>query len=209
MHCLFDSCGLPVVARRLCQHHYNAMYAAGKTEEFPKPPRRIVPLADRFRRIGWDVVQRRDGMTPCHEWKGSRNRRGYGQISSGRRNAAGNSVPLLAPRASWEIHNGPIPDGQAVLHRCDNPPCVNREHLFTGSKAENNADMAAKRRTLNGERRPQAKLTDAQVEEIRERYAAGGISQKALGAEYGVQGSAVSLIVNRKRRAQPTYPVAA
>lgn len=76
----------------------------------------------------------------CIEWNGSRLPKGYGQISVGGKN-------VLTHRVAWELANGPIPNGLFVLHRCDNPPCINKECLFLGTKAENNADRAAKGRS--------------------------------------------------------------
>ena len=63
----------------------------------------------------------------------------YGQLLVGRK-----AVP--AHRISWEIHNGPIPDGMCVLHICDNPKCVNPEHLFVGTRADNANDCYTKGR---------------------------------------------------------------
>ena len=198
--CVIDGCHSAITARGLCGKHYQQMSKAGRLAEFKPLPRPSLTIEERFTRIGWTVT-----TAGCWEWNGGRNDRGYGKISRGRVSAGG---PMIATRVAWEIHNGPIPDGQYVCHRCDNPPCVNPEHLFLGTRAVNNADMASKKRTANGERRPQAKLTDDQVDEIRSRYASEGISQKALGREYGVDQSTVSLIVNRSRRQSRTYPVA-
>lgn len=203
--CVIDDCTrTKILARGMCGMHYGRMYKAGRLAEFGMTVRPARPLRERFYALGWTVTP-----SGCWEWEASRNTHGYGQISAGRQDAAGRNVPLLAPRVSWELHRGAIPDGLLVCHRCDNPPCVNPDHLFLGTKADNNADMAAKCRTLNGERRPQSKLTDSQVVEIRSRFAAGGITQAALAAEYGVSQSNISLILARKRRADPTYPVPA
>lgn len=99
----------------------------------------------------------------------------------------------LAHRWRWEQAFGPIPAGLSVLHHCDNPPCIELDHLYLGTDADNAHDRDARGR--NGRQ----VLTPAQVIEIRARYAAGGISQKALGDAYGVSRNQVARIVRRER----------
>lgn len=91
-----------------------------------------------------------------------------------------------------------------MCHRCDNPPCINPEHLFLGTRGDNNRDALAKGRTLNGENKIQHKLTDEQVGQIRSRYAAGGISQSSLASEFGVSQQLVSDLVRGTRRSIAT-----
>lgn len=79
---------------------------------------------------------------PCWEWNAAKNETGYGKMSSGIR-GEGN---LKAHRASWIINRGPIPEGACVLHKCDNPGCVNPNHLFLGTKKDNSQDMIKKGR---------------------------------------------------------------
>ena len=74
---------------------------------------------------------------------------------------------MAAHRLAWELANGPIPVGLHVLHRCDNPGCVRPAHLFLGTNADNCRDKALKGRSLRGERNAKAKLTEADVREIR------------------------------------------
>ena len=75
----------------------------------------------------------------CLVWPGQRDKDGYGRIQDG-------DEPLSTHRTAWELRNRPLEPGEMVLHRCDNPPCCNPDHLFVGSNADNVADMAAKGR---------------------------------------------------------------
>lgn len=131
------------------------------------------------------------------------NQNGYGMIYEGGKG----SRPILMHRLSWEHHVGPIPKGLLVLHRCDNPPCFNPNHLFLGTQADNMADMDAKGRrhkgpvdTTNlhrGEQASWAKLTEAQVREIRARYVPRKVTQDYLASEYGVSRRTIGMIIDR------------
>ena len=141
---------------------------------------RTQPFADRVKR--YTVV---DPVTGCWVWMANRGLKGYGYTCD-------NGKTRTAHRTSYDTFVGPIPEGMHVLHRCDNPPCVNPEHLFLGSNTDNNNDKVAKGRARGamGERNTKAKLTWAQVEAIR----ADPRSQSTIGRAYGVTQSAVSAI---------------
>lgn len=103
---------------------------------------------------------------------------------------------VLAHRQAWQMANGPIPPGIKVCHHCDNPKCVNTDHLFLGTQADNTRDRDRKGRhwTYIGEDVHNAKLTDAAVREIR----ASSETEAALAARYGVRQTTINRVRNRK-----------
>jgi hypothetical protein len=99
-------------------------------------------------------------------------------------------------RLSYESVHGPIPVGMEICHSCDNPKCCRPCHLFLGTRLDNMRDAARKGRTNQGTRNPFAKLTEADVLEIRR--LAGTKSQLQLGKQFGVTDSIICEIVNFK-----------
>jgi hypothetical protein len=131
----------------------------------------------------------------CWRWTGSI-ARGYGQLQIGTHQRP---IPEKAHRLSWVLHNGPIPGGQHVLHRCDWPPCCRPEHLFLGTPRINADDREQKGRGLAGRSTPGeannfALLSDGAVREIR-RQRALGVTNVQLAREFSVSPSTISKIV--------------
>lgn len=121
----------------------------------------------------------------CLLWQRAHDQNGYGKVAYRGR-------LWLAHRLSYTFVCGPIPEGQHVLHRCDNPPCINPKHLFLGTIAENNADKARKGRSSRGEgRRHFVKLSEIQARAIR----ASEKTRRELSQEYGVSKSQIERIV--------------
>lgn len=155
----------------------------------------------------WDRVDKTSG---CWVWNGLRNSKGYGRFSIG-------ETMALAHRVVWGFTNGGLQHGNfelCVLHRCDNPPCVNPDHLFLGTRLDNNRDMKFKGRARGavgdasgrrkyperymGERCAGAKLTEDQVRQIREMYQFGVVGFIRLSKMFGVADPEIERIVKRK-----------
>lgn len=131
----------------------------------------------------WRQVDCR-GPDECWEWQSSRTAFGYGQFMVNYKNHR-------THRFAWELRNGAVPDGLHVLHRCDNPPCVNPAHLFLGTDADNNTDKARKLRS------GRAKLCPCSVRAIRV-LAAEGASLGDLGRRFGVSKCPIALVIAGK-----------
>ena len=131
-----------------------------------------------------------DKETGCWVWNKRLDKDGYGQMTR-------HGTKATAHRVAYESFVGPIPEGLCVCHHCDNPPCCNPDHLFTGTVAENNADMKAKGRYVHhrGEKASGSKLTDAEAAEILSLATAGEMTQKEIGNIYGVGHTTVSAIL--------------
>lgn len=149
----------------------------------------MASLEDRF----WAKVAG-VGQDQCWEWTAATSKDGYGLFWDNK--------AAKAHRVSYELHKGEIPKGMCVCHSCDNPGCVNPAHLWLGTVADNNADMAEKGRAKSGysgggppgEKHGRSKLAEAQVKEIRRRYPR--VNQRELAALFGVSRSQIGRIVN-------------
>jgi hypothetical protein len=135
-------------------------------------------------------------MDDCIEWRGYKNRHGYGTLKRGKRH-------LFAHRVAYCKHNGVNIDsinGLIVRHQCDNPGCVNPGHLLIGTTTDNIKDKVERGRVLRGEKNPSSKLTTAQVVEIRSTYIRGSkeFGGAVLARKFGVSEQTVSSIVRNR-----------
>lgn len=193
-------CGTETSNRRFCSIKCNVTHR-----------HRSVPIEERF----WSFVEKKGS---CWEWTGGRDWDGYGIFS-----VRGKSV--RAHRMAYSLAHGEEMPSVMVLHRCDNPPCCNPEHLWIGTALDNARDAVSKGRTATGDRsgarlyperlrrgpmpprapetRPRgskhanAKLTEDKVIEIFRRIRLGDV-QRAIAREYCVSTSTVSLLLQRK-----------
>lgn len=118
------------------------------------------------------------GDDDCWEWRGAIRQR-YGAFGG-----------IAAHRMAWMLHNGPIPDGLVILHRCDNPPCCNPRHLSPGTQAKNMADKSAKGRAAwNGGK---SAFTFEQAERLRQKVLSGQTTVTEIASFHSVSRTYVS-----------------
>lgn len=157
----------------------------------PKTPwqERLWPRVDK----SGPVPTHDPSLGPCWVWAGYRTSRGYGQIGvEGRHNVE------FVHRLVFGLER--LLPGQHVRHKCDNPPCCNPDHLIAGTHADNMRDKAERGRAHHphGEKCGMHKLTDGQVLAIREEYALGGTTHRALARLYDVDHTVIGDVLRRQ-----------
>ena len=187
--CSVEGCSDLSWSRGWCNKHYSKWRKYGDPNHAISCPHGLTPDAQ-LRFYGWTVTE-----SDC--WEGLNllsDKDGYLAFSR-------EGKSLRAHRLAYETWVGPIPEGHVVRHKCDNPPCINPDHLETGTVADNNRDrsMRGRNNPAQGESHRSAKLTEQDVFDIRSEYATGQITQKALAEFYGVSRSLVGLVVNHDR----------
>lgn len=158
------------------------------------PPRR--PLKERF----WDTVNTAPGQGPrgeCWEWKGKRFRNGYGQFHA---RINGKKTYQLAHRKAWEFaNNTELTRTIQVCHTCDNRPCVNPDHLFLGTQADNIHDMMQKGRAkpARGEGTGKARFVEEDIRTIRKLHKEG-MGYKKIAQQYQCAEGTIHAIIHRR-----------
>lgn len=127
----------------------------------------------------------------CWTWQGYIGERGYGQLKF-------KCATQLAHRVSWIVHFGPIPNDLNVLHKCDNPPCWNPEHLFLGTNLDNIIDKVNKGRQAHSEKHGRAKLANSQIPIIYE-LKQSGLSDAEIAERFDVSRVTIYNIVLGKK----------
>jgi hypothetical protein len=130
----------------------------------------------------------------CWEWQGCLDAHGYGQLSD-----KPNKTVLKAHRIAYFMAKGKIPKGRGICHDCDNPKCINPDHLYAGTQGDNFSDMLARGRHSPpphkyGKYHGQARLSEKQVLTIRKSLLSGA----ALARKFQMSQSTISAIRNRK-----------
>jgi hypothetical protein len=181
--CSIPGCDRKVQARGWCAGHYAKWKKYGDPTVVKQSQLHGKTLRERFE-------QYTRTSSGCWLWIGHRDPNGYGRLNV-------NGQPLLAHRLSWQLHNGDMGDSY-VLHKCDNPQCVNPTHLFLGTQSENCDDMWSKGRAkpghVFGEKHGMSKLTETQVLQIRSSEG----SLRSLAKMFGVSSPVISDIKNGK-----------
>lgn len=185
--CSVEGCGGKVDAKGLCNKHYLRLKIKGTIEDSIGSH---APLSERFFRFV-------DKSGDCWIWKGKTiTQKGYGLIQSGGKGSKHKSVHRL----SYEMHIGEITAGLVVMHKCDNPSCVNPDHLELGTQSKNIKDAIERGRKISkpphkfGESHGASKLTELDVREIR----GSSIETKELARKFGVSKTTIERVRNRK-----------
>jgi len=184
MMCSIEGCNKPSRALSYCQMHYRRHKLYGNANTTLVAPKYSTAI-EKLKFHGWIVTK-----FGCWEWSGSKDKDGYGKIGHARKS-------FRAHRVAYETWVGPIPAGMVVRHKvCDNPPCINPEHLDVGTVGDNNLDIKEHGRFtyMRGADHHAARLTKQDALDIRIEYANGLLTQAMLAETYGVTKSLISRV---------------
>lgn len=172
-----------VVGRLLCRKHYQALWRVGAHETHALDKR---PIKERLM----------EKMTPapngCWEWTGGMRADGYGLVWF-------EGKAQRAHRIAYQVLKGPLDTKDVLCHKCDNRKCINPDHIFIGSRADNVRDAASKNRMPHGKSHWNATLSDAQIAMIR---SIEGVTYTEIARQFGVAQSTVSRLRSGSRRAK-------
>ena len=127
----------------------------------------------------------------CWDWTAYIYHHGYGSFKT-------KLGTKYAHRLSWTLHFGEIEEGKYVLHKCDNRACVNPDHLFLGTQAENLQDMANKKRSQIGIKHWNVKLSAFDILEIK-RLSDSGLSSSEIAKKFPVNRRQISRVLSGER----------
>ena len=184
--CAIGGCSRSRLARGWCSLHYQRWKRHGD------------PMVQGIARVDGTAIERFTAKVAialpggCWEWTAHRHHRhGYAEFWYEDR-------WQRAHRVSWMLFRGPIPRTRHVLHDCDNPPCVNPDHLYLGTNDDNVRDRMVRGRHARGERAGGARLTEGDVHNIRRRYD-DGESGASIARDFGIH-STHALAIGKRRR---------
>lgn len=182
MTCKIDGCSKPAARRGWCHMHHSRWRSNGDplaTQIGPWDE----PAADRLARNSQRMPN------GCIVWTGAKDKDGYGKFNK-------KGWPGRAHRAAYAVTHGPIPQGAMVRHTCDNPPCINPDHLRIGNALDNATDRVQRDRfDKTNPRYNRVRLSMEAAQEIRAKYRAGA-RQRDLAQQYGVGRDQISRVVN-------------
>lgn len=172
--CSIVGCETKTFLKGWCSKHYYRWRRHGNPEILLTR----MGEGDTFEERFWSRVDKTPNPKGCWVWKGNTYKKGYGTTKYKGRQYGTHIL-------SWFLAHGKMPE-KHVLHYCDNPPCVNPEHLHEGTNAENVQEKIERNRQAKGEKIHTCKLNESQVKEIKILLATTNLKQKEVGDMFGV-----------------------